>query len=162
MGNPPNPFTLNPGDCLLYSPSDFFGLVIAIKTYNWISHVEVYAGDKTSVASRDGMGVNKYAYRSLQLAMVLRPNGPFNFGKAMGWFNSIAKGQKYDWKGLLCFTLAVKQGSKDRMFCSEFATNFYRAGGFEPFQPDYLADLVAPAQFRETAAFIKIWKKSNS
>jgi len=36
---------------------------------------------------------------------------------------------------------------QDRMMCSEFATRFYRAGGFEPFSMFEDADMVAPATF---------------
>ena len=148
---------LIPGDCLLYRPSTFFGWVIAVKTWNSISHVEVFAGNNTSVASRDGKGVNLYTFRKDDLAAVLRPRGGFNFAQAMEWFEKTAKGQGYDWLGILCFSLAIKRGSPDKMFCSEFATNFYRAGGFEPFQSDYSADHVAPANFLISEPMQEIW-----
>jgi hypothetical protein len=149
---------LQPGDCLLYRPNSFFGWLIAVKTFNRISHVEVYRGEHLSYASRDGVGVGLYRLRRAQLARVLRPAGPFDNAAARRWFWQEADGQKYDWLGLLCFTLAVKQGASDRMFCSEFATRFYRAGGLEPFQPDYDADHVPPSYFLSSGAFTTIWK----
>ncbi len=144
------------GDCLLYKPSSLFGKLIAIKTWNRVSHVEVYAGGGVSFASRDGQGVNCYTFRSSELSHVLRPKVPFDFQKAKKWFYEKAIGQKYDWLGLLVFTLAVNQGAQDRMFCSEFVTRFYRMGDFEPFQPSIDADHVAPAQFLYCSEFQEI------
>ena len=159
------PIELLPGDCLLYKRTPlsqgflgwFFGLVINIKTWSRFSHVEVYAGNSRSCASRDGVGVGLYCLRLNELAEVRRPPAQYSHNLALNWFEKV-EGQKYDWLGLLCFTLAVKQGAKDRMFCSEFATRLYRAGGLEPFNPDDDADLMAPAQLHQTAALTTIWK----
>lgn len=147
---------LQPGDCLLYRPTGFFGWLIAVKTWTKVSHVEVYAGNDTSVASRDGLGVNRYSMRLDGLGYILRPNKPFSLMAGIAWFDGV-RGQKYDWLGLLCFTLAVKQGAKDRMFCSEFATRFYRAASLQPFSPETDADHVAPAQFLQSPAFDAVW-----
>lgn len=151
-----DPETLQVGDCLLYRPHDFFGWLISVKSWTRIAHVEVYAGERMSWASRDGIGVNLYALRLKQLAYVLRPTEPFDALKARAYFNTV-RGQKYDWKGLLCFTLAVKQGAKDRMFCSEFALRLDRAAGFNPVSQYVDADHMAPAEFRQSAAFTQIW-----
>jgi len=145
------------GDCLLYTPSGFFGWLIALKTWHKVSHVEVYIGDGFAVASRDGKGVGIYNYRPDGLAAVLRPSGFYYHDGAMKWFSTV-NGQKYDWKGILVFALAVKQGAKDRMFCSEFATRFYRAGGLEPFHPDEDADHIAPFQFLTSGKFDHKWE----
>lgn len=152
---------LQPGDCLLYRPASFFGWLIAVKTWNKISHVEVFSHRLGNVdwsyASRDGIGVNRYSFRTAQLSRVLRPNGLLNLNSAEGWFKIEARGQKYDWLGLLCFTLAVKQGSPNKMFCSEFATRWYRAAGFHPFADGYDADKIAPANFLVSPNFTEIW-----
>lgn len=114
-----------------------------------------------SVASRNGLGVNLYPFRRDGLAYVLRPletYGPLSVDNAQSWFFRKAQGQSYDWLGLMCFTLAVKQGSPDKMFCSEFAARWYRAGGLRPFAEDYDADLIAPAQFLQSPAFEPVWK----
>ena len=166
-----SPTDLMPGDCLLYRPPSFkpglrgltswlIGRAIAIKTWNNISHVEVYAGEGWNVASRDGVGVNKYPLRTAGLAKVLRPVSPIFMADAMAWFENKACGQKYDWLGLMCFTLAVKQGAKDRMFCSEFATRFYREGHLQVFG-QYDADKIAPAQFLMCDDFISSWNDGN-
>lgn len=149
---------LRPGDAMLYAPSSFFGYLIAVKSWTWISHISIYTGNLQSYASRDGIGVNRYAIRTEGLACVRRPNGTLDIAKALAW-SAATFGQGYDWLGLLCFTLAVKQGSKDRMFCSESATRWYRAAGFEPFNPDIDADHVAPAEFYQAGTMETIWHR---
>lgn len=149
---------LQGGDCLLYRPKphSLTGLVIALKTWTWIAHVEVYKGGGVSLASRDGIGVNAYPLRTEQLGLVRRPNQFFDLGAALRWFEGV-KGQKYDWLGLMCFTLAVRQGAPDRMFCSEFAHRLYRSGGLKVFSNDLDADHTAPAQFDQTPVLDTIW-----
>ena len=151
---------LQPGDCLLYKPSGLFGWLIALKTWNRMSHVEIYAGNGNSVASRDGVGVGMYPTRYYHLAKVLRPVQPLQLDAAHVFFAK-SDGQKYDWKGILCFTLAVAQGAKDRMFCSEFATRWYRAAGL-PLFGNYDADHIAPAQFLMTDDFDEVWSEESA
>lgn len=139
-----------PGDCLLYSPSGISGLIIALKTWHKIAHVEIVAEKGFSYASRDGIGVGKYPLRLAQLKYILRPE-TYNSTLADEYFQSV-NGQKYDFKGLLCFALAVKQGSPDRQFCSEFATNLYRAGGCSVFPVGNSADTIAPFEFLLSSA----------
>ncbi len=152
---------LKPGDCLLYRPSSFFGYLIAIKTWNKVSHTEVYIGHGRSVASRDGIGVDEYPLRLDGLAYVLRPNQEFNLQKGLRWFYKYAKGQKYDWKGMLVFALAVRQGALDKMFCSECSTRLYRKCDLKPFSNNYNADRVAPATFLCSPTFDEIWRDGD-
>lgn len=159
MNNDPYPY--QPGDILLYAPSGVFGWLIAIKTWNKVSHVETYLGNGLSAASRDGIGVATYPVRTNGLVMVRRPIRDLNMEAALAWHNQCI-GQKYDWKGILVFTLAVKNGSKDKMFCSEHATRFARQGGLEPFSRDYDADRVAPANFLTSGAYYTQWSCFNS
>lgn len=139
---------LSPGDCLLYKPSGFWSYAIAVKTWNKVSHCEAFVGNGLSVASRDGVGVGRYPLRTDGLAYVLRPNQPFELAAALKWFATV-NGQKYDWVGLARFLAwgGISTGKNDKMFCSEFLTRFYRAGGFNPFNPGQDADSVAPATF---------------
>lgn len=150
---------LQPGDCLLYWGHSIFDWAIAVKTWNRCCHVEVYRGGGVSVASRNGVGVNNYTLRREGLMHVRRPRasfGPLDTEAANKWFLGV-QGQGYDWLGILCFTLAVKQGDAKKMFCSEFATSWYRAGGFPAIADDYHADCVAPAQFLQTPALETVW-----
>jgi hypothetical protein len=132
---------LRPGDCLLYAPNSFWSYAIAVKTWNKISHCEAFIGH--------GESVNKYALRLKGLSFVLRPPATFNLDEAMAWFADV-KGQKYDWIGLSRFILwgaTPTTGRNNKMFCSEFLTRWYRAGGYEPFNARCDADSVAPATF---------------
>lgn len=150
---------LKPGDVLLYAPSGVFGHLIAIKTWTKISHVETYLGNNESAASRDGIGVDTYPLRIADLAYVLRPKREPNLAAGLRWHEP-TRGQKYDWKGLLVFTLAVKQGAKDRMFCSEHTTRLQRAMGITPFAKQWDADRVAPANFLMSPVYHWVWIKS--
>lgn len=159
-----------PGDCILYFGDGLFDWVIALKTWNKISHVEVALAPGLSAASRNGLGVNIYVFRRSGLAMIRRPLKMPDIAAARKWLcqpydpdtRTGILGQKYDWLGLLCFTMAVSQGSPDRMFCSEFATHFYRQLGIDAMASDYPADKVAPAQYEQSPAFTTVWKRSTN
>lgn len=146
-----------PGDLLAYKPIGPFGLLIRVKTWHSIAHVETYIGNGSSVASRDGVGVALYPLRLKQLAGIYRPVGPFDIEKAMNWFYRKANGQAYDWKGIIGFSTLVKGGDSNKMFCSEFSTRFYRQGGFEPFVAEEDADKIAPFQLTICSGLKRIW-----
>lgn len=124
------PDLIQPGDCLLYKPSGFFGKLIALKTWHSIAHTEVYHGDGMSVASRDGVGVGLYAFRVSGLAYVLRPIPKLDLKAADVWFETV-KGQPYGWIDLANFLGWGTDGKG--MVCSPFATDYYRAAGVDPF-----------------------------
>ncbi len=153
---------LRKGDCLLYGPSDLFGWLTAIKTWcKQAVHVEIYDGNCMSLASRNGIGVNRYSFRERGLTAVRRPKIWIHSATPAldeRWFDKLARGQAYDWLGILCFTLAVKQGAIDKMFCSEYATRQYRIWNFEPFNPDADSDMIAPSEFWQAGTFETIWK----
>jgi hypothetical protein len=148
---------LRKGDCLLYFTNDLFGWITAIKTWSKVSHVEVYRGEGMSVASRNGIGVNTYPLRTEGLVAVRRPIAKLNMDNAGRWFQVSARFQGYDWFGLLNFYIASKHGSPKKMFCSEFATRYYRHGAVQPFDPDWDADRVPPSFFLVSPAFETIW-----
>lgn len=155
---------LRPGDCLLYGRTPFrkspvgwfFGLVINIKTWSRFCHVEVYAGNKQSFASRDGQGVGLYPFRASELLKVRRPDPEkYTHRRALQWFETV-DGQKYDFVGLLGFGLnntkhalmaLFGMTSSAMQFCSEFGTRWYRAATVHVFNKEIDADKVAPAQF---------------
>jgi hypothetical protein len=149
---------LEPGDCLLYQPKGFYGLLIAIKTWHQIAHCEAYIGCGESVASRDGIGVGRYSLRDDGLRVVMRPIVPFDFETAMTRFDREWRGQGYDWLGLIRFAWRAPVGRtrfNNKQFCSEFLTRWYRAGGIDPFNGDD-ADAIAPADFVKATVFRKI------
>jgi len=149
---------LLPGDALLYFSGDLFDWIVAVKTWTCVAHVEIYAGQGLSVASRNGRGVNRYPLRQAGICCVRRPVGHLDREAAREWFERKARGQRYDWLGLLCFTLAVRRGSRRRMFCSEFATRWYRAAGHVPFDSEWDADKVPPSFFLASPNFETVWK----
>lgn len=154
--------TLRPGDVLLYSGSGFFSTVIKVKTWSRYSHVETYDGERTSLASRDGIGVGRYAVRLEGLRVVVRPNAGLAIEAGRAWFRGDSPhgridGQGYDWFGLLAFAAARFQGkSNGKMHCSEFVTRYLRQCGFDPFN-DYDADGIAPSEFAKNSAFSVVW-----
>ena len=141
---------LKPGDYLLYDVDKAFHAgflldwIIRVKTWSRVAHVEVYAGDGRSVASR-ATGVDIYPLRTEGLIYVVRPRA-WKFDWAWDYFQKV-RGQKYDYAGLLCFTLAVKQGAADRQFCSEFGRNLARAAAWDCFNPRWPGDKTAPGNF---------------
>lgn len=149
---------LKPGDVLLYGPSSIMGYLTSVKTWSNAVHVEMFVGEGKAITARSE-GVNIFPLRTAQLIAVLRPNKPIDIPKAMEWFNANMKGQKYDWKGLLIFTLAVHQGAEDKAFCSETVTRVSRNGDFQPFNPRFDADKIAPASFYMTPSYDWVWIK---
>ncbi len=125
-----HPDRLQPGDVLLYRPSSLFGWAIRIKSGSAISHVEVYADEGFSVASRDGKGVARYPLRPEQLSVILRPTEPFYLAPALAWFKQ-HEGEPYGWLDLLDFFSLNVNGPG--MVCSPFVTEFLRAGGIPVF-----------------------------
>lgn len=146
--------TLKPGDVLLYSRThSLVGFIISTKTWSPYTHVEVYVGDGQIVASRDGIGVGRYAFDGSGLARVVRPTETFRLAPAMAWFETV-DGQGYDFLGLLSFFVAKHGwGGQHRQFCSEFATRFLRRGGVEPFSAETDADSVPPSYFSVSPKF---------
>lgn len=148
------------GDLLLYQGSGFFSRLIRVKSWSEVSHCEVFFGhvdgQPVSGASRDGEGVNTYPLRSEGLFYVLRPVVPVDMAAFRAWHETV-RGQKYDWKGILVFTLAVQQGAQDKMFCSEYSTRGYRNGHFEPFSERIDADRVAPGTYLTSGRFHVAW-----
>ncbi len=173
MNNPPaslSPFTpamLQPGDCLLYAPSDVFDWAVALKTWTRVSHVEVYVGAPGgyqnfpvgrgfSVASRNGHGVGKYNVRLDHVAAVRRPGPQFDLEAAMRWFYSV-NGEKYGWRTLLTFVLMNNNPIEGHMICSEFAAGFYRAGKNPLFATDWPDYRTPPSLEVATPALTTIW-----
>ena len=143
------------GDCLIYRPKGIVGWAIATKTWHRWSHVEaVEVPGKTSVGSRDGLGVNRYPFRASELGMVVRPDARFDFDKAMAYFRSV-QGQKYDFWGLMAFYRTQAAKTNGKQFCSEFLTNFYRSGGCNPFHGEP-AEVIPPYYFAVLADDVQI------
>ncbi len=154
----PKVSSLRPGDNLLFARRGFFNKIIALKTWcKSATHSEVYLGYGRVAASRNGQGVATYNLDLSGLSYVRRPKKKLNINQATEWHRHCI-GQKYDWLGLLAFWFAAWQASPNKQWCSEHSTRFYRAGGFEPFNPDWDADRVAPATLLSSSEFETIWR----
>lgn len=159
---------LQAGDHLLYYANCLADRVICLKTWSVVAHIEVAVGPyadgsgcyERAVAARAD-GVNCYPFRRQGLRYILRPTRWLQ-GRADDWFLRVAQGQRYDWLGLLCFTLAVKQGAPHRMFCSEFARNLCRAAGCPAFADSWPGDKTAPGSFLMSPAFDVIFEDANA
>lgn len=149
--------TLSPGDLLLYDGGGFIGWAIRVKTWSPVNHVEVYIGDLRAVSAR-ASGSRVFDLDTREPYAVWRPTEPVDITAAMAWFRDKAEGQRYDWFGLFRFFRLGKQ-STDHQFCSELATRFYRAGGFEPFAPGYDADAVAPGTFLAASTGTLVYRR---
>ena len=152
---------LLPGDALLYFDGSLIDRLIAFKTSGRIGHIEIYDGNGFSVASRNRIGINRYHWRADGLVCVRRPTERIDWQKGERWFQDDARGEGYDFKGLLCFYLAAKHGSRRKMFCSEFALRRYRHSDFQPFNPEQDSDRTSPWDFWKSAAMETIWMKEG-
>lgn len=160
---------LKPGDYLLYGAHDFTGWLTGLKTFSPAVHVEVYAGNGQSVASRNGLGVDMYDFRPGQLIAVLRPNQPFDFAAAMAWFNQPyradvvegVRGRPYGWLDLLrFFNICVK--NSPGWICSQFGTLLGNAGAFNPFAKQYASGTIDPGDYFVSPCFDWVWVEAKA
>lgn len=158
------PEELQVGDVLLYSPSDWIGWVIAVKTWTLLSHSEVYCGKGMVYAARSG-GVDLYKERlDKYLRFVRRPLMPAgkNFD-ADAAFEAVRQslGAPYEFSALASFFMPWLHRHRATMICSSRVTFYLRAGGCEPFNPEVDADDVSPAQLWQTPNLTTIWSRDK-
>lgn len=156
---------LRPGDVLLYNGDGFFSWIIRKASNGNITHVEVYAGEGKSFASRDGLGVNTYPLRLDNLVVVLRPK-KFNLQKAEA-YHKTRIGAKYDWFGLVRSFVGNKWKKNDaKAWCSEYVDEVMRAGGVNSFPRDNFSTSISPWDFWQSLAYSrfyvdKYWRENN-
>lgn len=155
------PTDLLPGDVLLYRSSDIVGKIIAIKTGQDFSHVEVYVGNGNCLGARIS-GVNWYQVRLDKYLVEVRRFQPesgqlFNI---MAAANAIAPmiGKGYDVGGLFTFFNPWAKHLQTIRVCSPVSAHFMRGGGYEPFNPELEDDDITPASFHDTPALKTIWR----
>jgi len=156
------PADLIVGDTLLYTSHDLIDLGIEIKEADDVAHVEVYAGNNTSYASRNGIGVNVYPFRPDGLMYVRRNRGGFNQEEVEKWFNGV-KGLAYGWGdiiselepnsvGLYTTDLTQYKG----VDCSHFAAALQEVAQTEHFDPMYPKNKISPRDFKLSLATYNI------
>lgn len=149
---------LLPGDLLLYRSSGLMGRAIQLKTSSKVTHCEIYIGSGRTIASRPGIGVDTFDFKTDNLAMILRPLAPVDVQAMVNWHVTEAKGQGYDWVGLALGFIARKWGRENnKMWCSEHSTRAYRQGNIEPFRRGVDADSIHPGDFFKSAEFQCRW-----
>jgi len=162
------PIPLQPGDTLLYSRSDIFGLITAFKTWSPAVHVEKYEGNNLSLASRNGIGVNRYPLRLEQLCAVLRPKQAIDMEAVRKWFevphsplylDGGVRHRPYGWLDLLRFYgLRIPT---EGWICSQFAALADRAGGLASFAREYYAGTIDPGDFFVSPAYDWAWVRPD-
>lgn len=151
------PIDLEVGDVLFYSPSDLIGVLIAIKTWTWLSHVEVYHGSDRVVAARRS-GVDLYPVRLSNLVAIRRPLGSSKFSREGAWkavFPLI--GKDYEESSFESFLNPWCIHRKVSRICSSIVTSYLRGGGVGCFNPDVPENKIAPAQLWQTNDLYTVW-----
>jgi len=159
---PIDPTHLRPGMILLYEASSVFGYAISLFSGSRISHVEMYRGDGQSWASRDGLGVGVYPFRSANLALVLESPHPLNLARIAEGFEA-KRGHRYDWATIKKFlTLGFTDSRTDAEVCSELITYLLRAGGLPTLFGNKEPEDIKPSDFVEAlnmGVLRKVWIK---
>lgn len=140
------PDDLLPGDILIYTGTGIFDRLISFCTRSKADHIEAYAGNRMSVASRNGIGVNIYPFRREGLLAVIRPVQPFDFASAMRTFYAKQKGKvPYGWSDiLLSLCLKIHPHGMD---CSHFIDVWFNDGRLSFFEPHEYAGKITPRDF---------------
>jgi hypothetical protein len=143
------PDDLQRGDILLYGDDSFsvgglLGRLIRFRTWADVSHVEIYAGNGKSLASRaDGPSLNDFYADHLRY--VIRPTAPFDWDKGMAWFTNYADKLPYGVADLFRFyNLPVTSSG---LICSQFADLYFQQCGLYLFNPNYPAGSVSPRDY---------------
>lgn len=153
------PDDLQFGDILLYSTKDIVDELIEWKTSGPVAHVEMYAGQGKSWASRNGIGVNEYSYRSQGLVCVKRPLLAPLESHARSWFTAPIKGSSYG-LGDIAENMGLHVASKD-FDCSHFVAKVLAIGDSPQFDADYDPSLITPRDFLISSASTIIYGKTD-
>jgi hypothetical protein len=152
-----DPALLRPGDIVVYRPFELLGWAISLRTGHRWSHVEVVEVPGVStLTARADRGVNRYRWDWPKPGIALRPPSGFSWSDALAYFQKV-KGQPYAFWALLSFATPDPVTLVGQQFCSQFAANFYAAGGVPLFE-DFPAGLVPPHYFVTRAeGFSVVW-----
>lgn len=154
---------LRVADTLFYTPSDpVVGVLIAVKTYKWLSHVEVYAGDGKCLGARI-TGVDYYPVRvDRHLVCVRRPLvKAFDLEGAKREVEDEV-GLPYEVGGFFSFFNPWRVRQHTTRICSPVVRAFLRGGGAEVFNPSATDDQISPADLWRTGLLKTVWFKGEA
>jgi hypothetical protein len=149
---PPDVASIKPGSILLYSTNDLIDDVIGVT--GPAKHVELYRGNGQSLASRNGLGVNQYAFRDEGLIGVLESQ--VDVDKFCAWFDTV-RGDGYDWQGLEGFVVDKVTQQPLHWFCSAFVAKGCDRAGSPLFNPLWNPSLITPSDFLKSVALHWRW-----
>ena len=158
------PEELQAGDILLYAGElvDDASLVKeGDEGADAAAHVELYMGHGVSYASRNGIGVNAYAFRQEGLHQVRRPVGSATFDRAgvERWFEGGVRGLPYGWADIAAaFNLHLVTGGVD---CSHFAASLLYVAGCGQFDASYPQNKITPRDFKLSLESRRIWSPDS-
>ena len=152
---------LQPGDILLYGDNSLLSWAIRFRTWSDVSHIEIYAGNGHSLASR-AEGVNCYPLRTAGLRRIYRPKVEFNMQAGLRWFWANAAGTVYGWADLWRF-YGIDVPTKG-LICSQFADLFFQNTGLPLFNLNYPEGAVCPGDYEKVSSRLldQIWSWCDS
>ena len=152
------PADLNVGDILLYGGADLVDRVIDWKEgeplAGGVAHIEIYAGNGQSWASRNGIGVNLYPFRPDGLQEVRRPQSRFNLAAVVKWFPFV-NGSPYGWSDIAA-TIDLPFSEKG-FDCSHFAGTLLLIAECPQFDAAYPLNRITPRDFRISRESSRLW-----
>lgn len=150
------------GDILLYSTRSLIDDLIRWKTSGECAHVEVYAGNGQSWASRNTIGVGKttYPFRPDGLVIVKRPVMPFNYDAASSYFEKNLAGLPYGFDDILA-NIGIDRNHPKGVDCSHMATLLLENAGCLQFDVSYNAAKISPRDFQISPLSNVIWTASK-
>lgn len=149
---PPDISTIKPGSILLYNtPGDVVDEIIT--RTGPAAHVEFYEGNGKSLASRNGIGVNRYDFRSAGLIAILETD--VDVAAFSAWFETVI-GDAYDWSGLMGFVEGRVTQEAGHWFCSAVIAKGFQMVNFPLFNHLWNASLIDPTDMLKTP--VPRWK----
>lgn len=151
-----------PGDILLYDKKGIGNTIIKFVRGEKYSHVAIASRAGKMMEARQWQRLDEVPIRTEGLAAIYRTKNQIDFEAGYHWFLTRAKGQKYDWIGLLSFKFAKLQGRNNgKMFCSEFAHRFFKKISYHLFAEDMDSDAVSPGMIPYSARVFPLWLRAD-
>lgn len=155
------PDDLKVGDILLYSSHSLIDDLIKWKETGLVAHIEIYAGSRTSWASRNGVGVGNspWPFRSEGLVEVRSLIAWFDEMSAQDIFESELKGKPYGYNDILS-NLDLKGLNPNALGvdCSHGAAVILEAGRCPQFASDYPKQIITPEDYRKVRENVLKWR----